>query len=77
MPLSAELALTVRLKGEIAHLFEINCLIYDQAKARERAVYLGMTLDEVKQAEARGKKIKELVAEVIRLERFYTGNTQA
>lgn len=62
---SAEVALTARLKGEIARLFEISSLIYDQMKATERAVYLGMTPDEVKQTEARGKKIKSLLAEVI------------
>jgi hypothetical protein len=73
MPESAEINLAVRHKEEIAHLFEINRLIYEQAKASERE----MTPDELKQAEAREKKIKELVVEVVRLERFDTGDVQA
>ena len=70
MPESAEINLAVRHKEEIAHLLEITRLIYEQAKASERE----MTPDGLKQAEARGKKIKELVVEVVRLERFDTGD---
>ena len=61
MPATVLTATLERLRAEIYRLSD------EQSKAMEHSIYLGMSPDEVMQADARRQKIKELVDELIRL----------